>query len=496
MSALNFARQAFGREKPHSSITDWVDILTSSGIEEEAYDGYGSRRMVVIAGTHFINSIPELVDAINLQAAGPAEASRALRKKLKHGNSHQQYRALVLLKALVENCGTNFTTSFADGQLTDALKNMSADSNVDRRVRKKLMLVLASWRDQFKSEPSMALIAGLHKQCSREGRRQSHQEVAHLIGLPVEDKKKEEKEEAKRMAKKEKEQAKARKEEEERQQRLRQGGSQSQRTPFVFEKDKPKVLASIVEASQASSNLVNAITLVNPETDSLQMNERVQECLLKAQQIRKPVVRYIQLVENEELIGTLIEANERIMAALEMYEKLLGQNSESTKDISSAVTAGLAAAHIDMPEEQLNVFQERQRAAFERAKYAGGIQGHGQEHDLHLHPDLQDLNFGPLGASSNNLQPPLRPSTRSDDGKEEIYDVRGSLSDFSDYSSDEDTRGSGSSPRKRGGRNYVNVSDDPDEEPYSRAPLAQVKDDDPFADPFADEVAVGPSKKW
>ena len=60
------------------------------------------------------NRIPELADSINLQASGydfspvgeeetaadestrPAEASRALRKKLKHGNSHQQYRSMVV----------------------------------------------------------------------------------------------------------------------------------------------------------------------------------------------------------------------------------------------------------------------------------------------------------------------------------------------------------------------------------------------------------------
>jgi hypothetical protein len=58
--------------------------------------------------------IPELADSINLQASGydfarvregrgatdrylrPTEASRALRKKLKHGNSHQQYRSMVV----------------------------------------------------------------------------------------------------------------------------------------------------------------------------------------------------------------------------------------------------------------------------------------------------------------------------------------------------------------------------------------------------------------
>ena len=83
------------------------------------------------------------------------------------------------------------------------------------------------------------------------------------------------------------------------------------------------MLTAIANASQAANNLVNAITLVNAETDSLQANERVQECLGKAKLCRKHIVRYTQLVENEELIGTLIDTNERIIAALEMYDKVL-----------------------------------------------------------------------------------------------------------------------------------------------------------------------------
>ncbi|KAG6879864.1 hypothetical protein C0992_010533 [Termitomyces sp. T32_za158] len=171
MSAFQFAKQAFGREKPRSSITDWVDILTSSSVQEETYDG-----------------IPELVDSINLQVAGPAEASRAVRKKLKHGNAHQQYRALVILKALVENCGAKFTSSFADGKLTDAIKNLSADYTTDKKVRRKLLAVLASWQEQFKSDPSMSVLSGLYRQCVRERRNQTNQDVAHLIGTSQGDK--------------------------------------------------------------------------------------------------------------------------------------------------------------------------------------------------------------------------------------------------------------------------------------------------------------------
>lgn len=81
--------------------------------------------------------------------------------------------------------------------------------------------------------------------------------------------------------------------------------------------------------------------LVNGEKESVVSNERVQECLGKARAVRKPIVRYIQvciyssvinfvahdlnqLVENEEMIGALIETNERIITALQMYVNVGG----------------------------------------------------------------------------------------------------------------------------------------------------------------------------
>ena len=181
----------------------------------------------------------------------PAEASRAIRKKLKHGNAHQQYRALVASVCSIQvavviltirpdlegSCGELWrqihlydipsslissaklvigTASFADDHLTDAIKNLSADHAADMKVRKKLMAVLASWQEQFQSDPSMSTVAGLYKQCIREGRYQTYQGVAHPGG--AEDNKKE--------------QAKARNAEGERQ----QGSRQNVGNHFVFEK--------------------------------------------------------------------------------------------------------------------------------------------------------------------------------------------------------------------------------------------------------------------
>jgi LAS seventeen-binding protein 5 len=140
-----------------------------------------------------------------------------------------------------------FKGTFADEHLTDALRNIANDPHADKRVRKKLILVLGSWHNQFSSDPSMTLVAGL---------------FIHL-----------------------------------------------------FKENKPKVLASIVDGSQASSNLVDAITvrtllnfwnllviiclslqLVNRANDSLETNTRVQECLTAAKQAKKLVARYIQVI--------------------------------------------------------------------------------------------------------------------------------------------------------------------------------------------------------
>lgn len=467
---MSFAK-AFRNEKPHSSISDWVDILTADSVDDEAYDG-----------------IPELVDSINLQGTGPTEASRAIRKKLKHGRPHQQYRAIVILKALVENCGHKFQTTFADGQLTDTLKHLANDPGTDKKVKKRLLIVLASWNDQFKSEPSMASVAGLYKQTRRE--RDDRAQKLDSLGLPdVEALEREAKRKAKQQREKDKEQQRL--EEIDRRRKEKEQKNKPKRAPFDFEKEKPLVLGSIVEASQASSNLVNAITLVNQEKESLVTNERVQTCLANAKQARKAVVRYIQLVENEELIGTLIETNDRIIAALEMYDDQLSAPSAPPID---AVAAGLAATHINSSETELNKLQGKQRAAVARAKQNSfrGKAPTDSENDANVHPDLQDLSFGALGSSSQHLPAPLRPSTLSDDGEEpaEAY-VRGSLSDFSDYdSSDEDAHNAAGPSTSH--RDYVTVSDDEGTghrgtkvgSPVSKGALVDAED--PFADPFAD----------
>lgn len=179
------------------------------------------------------------------------------------------------------------------------------------------------------------------------------------------------------------------------------------------------------------------------------------------------------------MIGTLIETNDRIVSALEMYEKLVTSSSEpggeTAGGTAASITAGLAATTIFSPVDD---------------SPAGNHQAKGKDRKADpftpVHPDLEELSFGPLGHSSTNLPPPLRPSAApSDDEYEQTtVDQRGSLSDFSDYeSSDEETHKAnvGSSSK----RNYVTVSDNEDDSHFPLKGKNHIEDD-PFADPFAD----------
>ena len=184
----------------------------------------------------------------------------------------------------------------------------------------------------------------------------------------------------------------------------------------------------------------------------------------------------MQLVENEELIGTLIETNDRLMSALEMYDKLVAAGPVAETD-TRAITTGMAAFGIGPVTES----------------HKAGEKGQDRGPNVtYIHPDLEDLNFGPLGDSSAHLPPPIRPSALPGDDvfDQDSHDRRGSLSDFSDYeSSDENYHRGNAGPSSK--RNYVTVSDNEEGSHSfnnSRARTQTHVSDDPFADPFADDA--------
>jgi len=64
-SCDNMLMLCFYHQKPYSAVTVQIEVLTSEQYEVEDSSG-----------------IVDLIDVIRIQASGPTEASRALRKKL------------------------------------------------------------------------------------------------------------------------------------------------------------------------------------------------------------------------------------------------------------------------------------------------------------------------------------------------------------------------------------------------------------------------------
>ncbi|KAI6136453.1 hypothetical protein F5141DRAFT_1185419 [Pisolithus sp. B1] len=367
-------------KKPHSSITQLVDLLTGQDHAKESYD-----------------DLPELASSISLQSTGPAEASRALRKKIKRGNSHQKYRAL-------------FPNAWTINLLMRS-SNSPLIPSTDSEVRGKLAKVLSSWSVQYRGNASLSHVASLYTQCddlhrsSQHGAATKRAEVdkmlqnAWLTSDSTEQKKKdkeakEAKEAAKRKAKQEKAEAKHKAEEEARRSKDRP------RRRFDFDKEKPQIINSIANASQASSNLINAMKLVNPDEESVATNSHVKDRVEMAKAARKSIVRYIQLVENEEMIGTLIAANEQVIAAIQLYD-----------DVRLFTISHLANGELTWGPI----------ACYGSSAFKGQFCQHpvrgasSHEHDRSnsvVHPDLEDLSFGSLGNEQGSLPPPMRPSTR------------------------------------------------------------------------------------
>lgn len=182
--------------------------------------------------------------------------------------------------------------------MLDALRALATEGTTDARVKQKLLSILAAWQRQFKDDPSMSAPANLYSTVKphaggvqRVTRPPPSEEVTHQVdslndGYGYGDdrrrfeerEKREKKEEEKRKAKEAKEAEKLRLKKLEADKRKSLRGK-TKRAPFSFEQvrgarlyalsmlksgllqEKAQVLTSIANATQASNNLVNAITV-------------------------------------------------------------------------------------------------------------------------------------------------------------------------------------------------------------------------------------------
>ncbi|OQE08108.1 hypothetical protein PENVUL_c011G07189 [Penicillium vulpinum] len=295
----------FQSSKPYSAVTVQIEVLTSEQYEVDDWSG-----------------IVDLVEVVRIQASGPMEASRALRKKLKYGNIHRQLRALTILDFLVQNAGERFLRDFADEALLERLRIAATDSVSDPLVKQKCKQIFGQWAATYKDTPGMAKVTALYKQLPkrkqpatqakakvlREGSAASPNEpqMGHIVSVsggsgpstllsgPKQKSKK---------VKKEK--------------KLSISGRR-----FDLEKERPEILQALAASSVASTNLLNALKLVNRETHRVSEDAECISRFETCKQLRHGILRYIQYIETEEFLGGLIHANDELVDALMAFEVL------------------------------------------------------------------------------------------------------------------------------------------------------------------------------
>lgn len=300
--------------KPFTAVTVQIDRLTSEEYEEDD-----------IAG------IFDLVEVIRIQSSGSTEAARALRKKLKYGNPHRQLRALVILDGLIENAGSRFQRTFADEPLLERLRLLPRDDVTDPAVRKKCQVLFVQWANQYKNTPGLDRIANLYKELPKTQRpAQARQKVLQDTerydsdGEPPSGSGSRSRATSSaappsrsstpvtlnstahsssgfsKLSKKSK--------------------SSGQGKPFNLSREKENMTTAIAQASIASTNLLNGLQLINRETQRVSDNPEVVRRFETCKNLRRKILYYIQNVESDEWIGSLVNANDELVKALTAYE--------------------------------------------------------------------------------------------------------------------------------------------------------------------------------
>ncbi|KAK9478675.1 hypothetical protein V1514DRAFT_280283 [Lipomyces japonicus] len=323
----------FLTDHPYTAITVTIDRLVTDQFEEDDVAG-----------------IFDLTETIRLSSTGPTEAARALRKKLKYGSVHNQLRALTILDSLIENGGKRFQTSFADEPLLERLRIVATDPLVDSDVRKKAQFLFRQWAANYKDVTGMNQVVRLYQELPRKKRappkpqrfEDPEEDLEDDDSPPPpkpqrpsnnvsgegsshsrdhddrqrrynndRDEDEEDEDAPKRPARRPTRSVEKKK-----------TTSKSSAKPFDVAKEKPKLIQTLAESGTAATNLQNALKLINREEKLATDDIRATECFNKCRQLRRLVLRYIQHIESEDYIGSLIHANEELVTALQLYDKM------------------------------------------------------------------------------------------------------------------------------------------------------------------------------
>lgn len=270
----------------------------------------------------------------------------------KYGNAHRQLRALIILDGLIQNAGPRFQKTFADEPLLERLRLLAKDEMVDIDVRQKVNVLFRQWAAAYKGTPGLERIAALYKQLPRTRRptpqqsrvvreteadletenprssstpstapshsRKSSLQASSSTGKPVT------LSPTPAMSSS-----------------LFKKDKKNKNKPFNLEKEKSQLLATIAEANVASTNLLNGLQLINREVQRVSANPEIMQRFERCKLLRRQILRYIQLVESDQYIGSLLGANDELVKALmafEIMDKSIDDDSDSETEQRSPMS--------------------------------------------------------------------------------------------------------------------------------------------------------------
>ena len=241
------------------------------------------------------------------------------------------------MDGLIENAGPRFQRAFADEPLLERLRVCATDSLSDSEVKDKCQVLFRQWAIAYQSTPGMERIVALQKQLPKRKRpvtqaqskvlqeteREANEDpfgsteddtlagesssmassnltprsntIASITPTP------------KYHSKKSKPDKHSKK---------------SRPRTFNLEKEKPQLLETIASSSVASTNLMNALKLLNRENLRVSEHAETVNRFETCKALRRQILRYIQHVTSEQWLGSLINANDSLVEALMAYEIL------------------------------------------------------------------------------------------------------------------------------------------------------------------------------
>lgn len=282
---------------------------------------------------------------------------------------HRQVRALVILDALIQNAGSRFQKAFADEPLLERLRILARDDTVDGEVRQKANVLFRQWAVAYKGTPGLERIAALHKELPRTKRPQPQQ--SRIVRQQDAEAAREREEHSPPLSP-----PHARRPEP---QHISSSSSsrpvalgsaaplpsssifkrdkkdkKSRGKSFSLEKEKGQLLETIASANVASTNLLNGLQLINREQQRVSDNPEVMRRFETCKQLRRQILRYIHLVESEQYIGGLLNANDELvkgLMAFEIMDKSIDDDSDSDNELSSSPSTESAMAALRIADQ-------------------------------------------------------------------------------------------------------------------------------------------------